>query len=246
MSKKRPIVLISSNVIDYTGSPGHIVRETYIRSLLDISGAMPLGLPSIGRDFRFDDVRDVISGIVLTGSITNVAPACYGDNQTFDDNLLDLARDATTLPLIRMAAEANIPLLAICRGFQEMNVAFGGSLYQKVQEEPGMMDHRHNPSFSILQAYEARHHAVTAQSGGLFERIGITGRFDVNSVHVQGAKDLGHGLFVEAVADDGLVEAISVPGHKFALGLQWHPEGDTHISAQSRKIFEGFGQAIAS
>lgn len=239
---KKPLILIPCNVIDYNGSPGHITRETYLDALIDIADCVPLLLPSTGKipvealDGRYD-------GILLTGSPSHVAPACYGCEQNFDDKDLDLKRDATTLPLIRDAIARDIPLLAICRGFQELNVAQGGSLHQFVHKVDGMQDHRAKKE-GIMETYRYQAHAMTPQSGGLFARWGVTTDFTVNTIHQQGVDQLGKDLHVEAKAPDGLIEAISIPSKRFIFGTQWHPEGDTDINPVSKLIFEQFGKAL--
>jgi putative glutamine amidotransferase len=241
---KKPRVLIPGNVIDYNGSPGHIVRETYIDALVRVSGALPLVIPSIGRDFSLDDIADSIDGILLTGSPSHVAPACYGEQQVFDDKELDLKRDATSLPLIAAAIKRDIPLIAICRGFQELNVVMGGTLHQRVHEIDGMMDHRAPKDKTIMEVYRHQAHDVTVETGGIFEQWGLPHSFTVNTVHQQGIKTLAAGLRIEAKAPDGLIEAISIPDKKFIVGTQWHPEGDWDINPVSRALFERFGTAL--
>jgi len=242
---KKPIILIPSNIIDYNGLPGHVIRDTYVAALTQISGAQPLVLPVTGREApRLLDLVGVIDGILLTGSPSNVDPVHYNEKRIFEDKWLDQARDAVTLQLIRDAVALDIPLIAVCRGFQEMNVALGGSLHQRVQEVPGFMDHRDNKNLTDKENYENPAHRVTTQKGGLFEQWGVPEEFAVNSIHQQGVKRLGSGLHAEAIAEDGLIEAISVPEKRFILGTQWHPEGDWHTNPVSRQIFERFGESV--
>ena len=243
MSQKKPVVLIPSNIIYKNEMPCHFVRDTYVQALMSVAGCTPLILP-VTEGFDFDAVTDFVDGILLTGSPSNVCPSHYGAERVFDEKLLDLTRDATTLPLIRRAAEKDIPLIAVCRGFQEMNVAMGGSLHQKVQELPGKRDHRERQSDNLKIVYEPPAHKVRAEKGGLFEKIGLPAEFAVNSLHQQGVDRLGNGLHVEAISEDGLIEAFSVPGKRFVLGVQWHPEGDFHLNASSRQIFEAYGAAL--
>lgn len=245
MSKnKKPVILVPSNVIDYNGTPGHVLRESYVHALLEISGCIPLVMPVTYGQFNLDSLIDVVDGILLTGSPSNVCPTHYGAERVFDEKFLDLARDATTLPLIRRAVELDLPLIAICRGFQELNVALGGSLHQKVQELPGKRDHREQPDVNLKINYETLAHKVHTHKGGLFEQMGLPEEFDVNSLHQQGADRLGNGLFVEAMSDDGVVEALSYAGKRFILGVQWHPEGDYSFNVTSRRIFEAYGEAV--
>lgn len=241
---KKPHILIPANVIDYIGSPGHIVRETYLRALMDVADCIPLILPAIGDFEEIENTLSLVDGIVLTGSPSHVAPACYGAEQTFGNDKLDKARDSTTLPLIRRVLDKDIPLLAVCRGFQEMNVVCGGTLHQCVQELPGKMDHRAPAGIGITEAYERRAHPVIRKSGGLLEKMGAPEEFMVNTVHENGVDKLGSGLFIEAEAPDGMIEAFSFPGKRFALGTQWHPEGDFRVSEVSVMIFKAFGQAV--
>jgi len=244
MSQKKPVVLIPSNIIYNNGMPCHFVRDTYVQALLEVAGCSPLIMPVTNGTFDFEKVADFVDGILLTGSPSNVCPSNYGAERVFDEKLLDLTRDATTLPLIRRAVEKDLPLIAICRGFQEMNVSLGGSLHQKVQEVPGKRDHREPQSDNLKIVYETPAHKVHTEKGGLFEKIGLPSEFEVNSLHQQGVDRLGNGLHVEAVSDDGLIEAFSVPGKRFILGVQWHPEGDFQLNGSSRKIFEAYGEAL--
>lgn len=244
MPPKKPVILIPSNILENNGLPGHFVRDTYVQALIEIADCIPLLMPVTRGQFDLESVADRIDGILLTGSPSNVSPNHYGAERVFDEKLLDLARDATTLPLIRRAIECDLPLIAICRGFQELNVAMGGSLHQKIQELPGKRDHREPQSTNLKIVYETPAHKVKAEKGGLFEKIGLPAEFDVNSLHQQGVDRLGGGLFVEAVSDDGIIEAVSVPEKRFVLGVQWHPEGDHYQNPISQKIFRAFGDAV--
>jgi len=244
MSKKRPIVCIPGNVIDYNGMPGHIIRDTYVRAVVEIVGGIPLMLPAIGKDFSFKEIAASIDAILLTGSPSHVAPACYGAEQIFDNKELDLQRDATTLPLIREAIDMDKPVMAICRGFQELNVVMGGTLTQRVHELPGKRDHRGFKDRPLREIYETTAHNVTMQKGGMFEKMGLPHEFAVNSLHQQAVDKLGSDLFVEAVSEDGVIEAISVPGRKFVVGTQWHPEGDWRLNDSSKTILSAFGEVV--
>lgn len=244
MSKNKPVVLIPSNIFENNGLPGHFVRDTYIQALLDVADCLPLIMPVTNGKYDVESITDRIDGILLTGSPSNVCPKHYGAERIFDEKLLDLSRDATTLPLIRRAIERDMPLIAICRGFQELNVAMGGSLHQKIQELPGKHDHREPQSTNLKIVYETAAHKVHSEKGGMFEKMGLPATFDVNSLHQQGVDRLGDGLFVEAVSDDGIIEAVSIPGKRFILGVQWHPEGNFESNPTSRKIFEAYGAAV--
>jgi len=180
---------------------------------------------------------------MLTGSPSNVEPHRYGGPASAEGTLHDAERDATTLPLIRAAIDMGVPLLGICRGFQELNVAFGGTLHQRVHEVPGMRDHREDKTAPVEVQY-AKAHPVRLAPDGLLARIAGTDELRVNSVHGQGIDRLAPGLSVEATAPDGLVEAVRVDGAgAFALAVQWHPEWRFWEDSASAALFAAFGDA---
>jgi putative glutamine amidotransferase len=222
--------------------PFHCVGEKYIAAVAGAADAVPVLMPVLGeRDL--DAWLDRLDGILLTGSASNVEPHRYAGPASDPDTLHDPHRDETTLPLIPRALAAGMPLLAICRGFQEMNVACGGTLWQKVQEVPGMLDHREDKE-QPLEVQYAPAHDVLLEPGGLLQRLAGTDRVRVNSVHAQGVQTLGAGLAVEARAPDGLVEAFRVaaaPG--FALAVQWHPEWQVLKNPFAYALFAAFGDA---
>jgi putative glutamine amidotransferase len=244
MTKKRPLVLIPGNVIDYNGLPAHAIRDTYVRAVVEIVKGVPLMVPAIGTAFDFRELAGQVDGILLTGSPSHVQPKVYGATQVFDDKELDLARDATTLPLIRQAIEMDKPVMAICRGFQELNVALGGTLHQLVHEIPGKRDHRGAKGVPLKTIYETQAHKVVAAKGGVFEKLKLPQEFTVNSLHQQAVDKLGKGLHVEATSEDGVVEAFSLPGKKFIVGTQWHPEGDWYLNQTSKQILSAFGEVV--
>lgn len=214
-----------------------------------MAGGVPLMVPG-GRPQELLAALEVIDGVLLTGSPSNVHPDHFGEAVHNEELPLDPVRDAWTLPLIREVLERGIPLLAICRGLQEVNVALGGSLHQAVQDQPGHMDHRADESLPVEEEYGFSH-AIHIQPGGLLDRVleGLPGgvrdgmSVRVNSLHGQGVKRLAEGLRTEALAPDGVVEAFSRPGAGFNLCLQWHPEWLAHENPVSQRIFEAFGQA---
>ncbi|HXZ09367.1 MAG TPA: gamma-glutamyl-gamma-aminobutyrate hydrolase family protein, partial [Paraburkholderia sp.] len=177
-------------------------------------------------------------------SYSNVEPHHYGGEPSEPGTLHDAARDATTLPLMRAAIEAGVPVLAICRGFQEMNVVFGGTLHQSVHAVEGFNDHRENKDDELDIQYSPSH-PISLTHGGLLQRLaGGANEVKVNSLHGQGVERLGDGLVTEAMAPDGLIEAMSVKGARaFALGVQWHPEWKHASDALSTAIFQAFGAA---
>lgn len=238
-----PVVLVSPDVRQFQGYDWHAAPQSYLDATLTRAGAMPVILPAFGDRLDLDAVLDRVDGVVMTGSRSNVHPALYGRVASERDEPFDPARDATTLPLIRRAIERGIPILCICRGLQELNVALGGTLVGEIQEEDGRMDHR-APESEIQEIRFAIRHPVSLTPGGCLGRILQSDSVDVNSLHRQAIGALSHRLQVEAVADDGTIEAVSVrdaPG--FTLGVQWHPEYWAKSDLASGRIFEAFGDA---
>ena len=240
---RRPIVIVPACTRDIGPHPYHAAQYKYIDAVVKGADCAPLILPALGDALDLETTLAVCDGIMLTGSASNVHPSYYSQ-EVHDPSLpQDPARDATILPLIRAAIKRGIPLLAICRGFQEMNVALGGSLHQAVQEVAGLMDHRENPEASLDDQYRPAH-PVTLVPSGVMARILGAGAIDVNSLHGQGVAELAPGLAVEATSDDGLVEAFSVPAAPgFTLAVQWHPEWRITENPASMKMFGAFGKA---
>lgn len=221
----------------------HIVGDKYVRAVAVGAGGLPLIIPALGELLDQATLLDSLDGLLLTGSPSNVEPHHYSGPASLDGTAHDPERDRTTLPLIRQAVAAGIPVLGICRGFQEMNVAFGGSLHQRVHEVAGLMDHR-EPEHEPLEVQYAPRHQLQVQPGGLLAGLGLPGEIAVNSIHGQGVERLAPGLRVEALAPDGLVEAFSVEGaQSFALGVQWHPEWQVASNPDYLAIFQAFGEA---
>jgi putative glutamine amidotransferase len=244
MSSSLPIVCIPCNRAELQGSSVHFVRDSYIKALTDVVKCIPLLIPATGKDFDLKSIAGKIDGVLLTGASSNLCPAYYGAEREFAEADLDIARDETTLPIIKSVMEMDMPMLAICRGFQEMNVACGGTLHQFVQKQPGKMDHRPNYDLPFKERYELQRHKIHTQKGGLFEKLGLPAEFTANSIHQQGVEKLAPGLFVEGIAEDGLIEAVSVPKKRFILGTQWHPEGDFWLNPVSTTLLEAFGHAL--
>ncbi len=239
----KPVVLLPADVKPVGEHPFHAVGQKYILAVAQAAEALPLLLPAISEHLDLNHVLAQVDGILLTGAVSNVHPSHFGEEVHNPSLPLDPARDALTLKLIHAALAAEVPILAICRGFQEMNVAFGGSLYQAVQEVPGMNDHREPPDQTITEQYAARH-AVNLVAGGQLASLIDAPQIMVNSLHGQGIKQLGQGLLAEAYAPDGLIEAIRVADAKtFALGVQWHPEWQVMHYAPYLAIFQAFGAA---
>jgi gamma-glutamyl-gamma-aminobutyrate hydrolase len=235
----RPIigVVMCENTIDE--NPALTVHEKYLDAIFN-ANALPVCLPHelASREGAIADVLSRLDGIFLTGSPSNVEPHWYGEDGI--EPIADPGRDKLSMALIRATLDQGIPLLAACRGMQELVVATGGSLYRKVHEQPGFMDHREDLSLSHDEQF-ALVHPVNIEPGGLLaELLPDYQQFLVNSLHGQGAKRLGEALSVEARAPDNLVEAVSVHGHPFALGVQWHPEWHSLTDAVSHQLFDSF------
>jgi len=240
----QPLVAVSTDVKDFANYTWHATPQQYLEAALVGAGVLPLMLPSFGSRIDLDELLDRVDGVMMTGSKSNVHPSHYGKEATEADGPYDPDRDATTLPLIRRAIERGVPLLAICRGIQELNVALGGTLATEIQELPGRQDHR-APESDDQDARFAIRQAVTIKPGSCLAGVFGAGDIQVNSVHRQAVDRLGPNLQVEAIAEDGTVEAVSVRNSRaFAVGVQWHPEYWVHSDSASRKVFEAFGDAV--
>ena len=223
--------------------PFHAAGEKYLAAVSLASRGLPLVIPALGDALGVDQLLSRLDGLFLTGSPSNVEPHHYRAARIDPEIEHDPERDATTLPLIRHAVECGVPLFAVCRGYQEMNVAFGGTLHQKVQDVEGLMDHREDKSQPLDVQY-APVHSVGLEPQGFLARLAQGTELEVNSLHAQGVKRLGEGLRVEARSSDGLVEAFRVDGAStFACGVQWHPEWKVLDNPFSRALFEAFGDA---
>lgn len=243
---RQPIVAVSTDVRQFENYTWHAAPKQYIEAAMDGAGVLPLLVPSLGARIDFDWLLASVDGVMVTGSKSNVHPALYGGEATEANGPYDHDRDATTLPLIRKAIEAGVPLLAICRGIQELNVALGGTLAAELQEREGSMDHRAPASDQQDERFAIRH-PVSIRPGTCLAGVFGAGEIDVNSVHRQGIDRLGARLQVEAVAEDGTVEAVSVrDARAFAVGVQWHPEYWVRTDDASARIFRAFGDAVRS
>ncbi len=240
-SVAKPIVLVPACNRVLGHHPFHVAGKKYIDAVR-LAGGQPLVVPSAAMD-ELDALLDLAVGVVLTGSPSNVPPSHF-DEGVHDPALpLDAARDAWTLPLIPKAIARGVPLLAICRGSQETNVALGGSLHQAVQDVPGFKDHRADDSAPVEVQYAASH-SVTVEPGGVLARVLDRSRFHVNSLHAQAANRLAPGLVVEARSPDGVIEAFSKPeAPGFNLCVQWHPEWLAAENPVSMQILAAFGAA---
>jgi putative glutamine amidotransferase len=219
----------------------HCVGEKYLRAIVDAAGALPVLVPALGDEFDIEWLLERCDGVLLTGSPSNVEPHRYDGPPSDPGTWHDPHRDATTLPLIPAVVAHGVPLLAICRGFQEMNVAYGGTLHQKIHEVAGFRDHREDAEQPVAVQYGPAHD-VELVPDGLLARLAGRRTIRVNSLHSQGVDRLAPGLAIEGRSPDGVVEAFRVErAPTFAVGVQWHPEWQAMDNDFSRALFAEFG-----
>jgi putative glutamine amidotransferase len=244
MSKRPPVIGISCDHRMVGHHPFHMVGEKYITAVRDGSGALPLLIPVLPDTIPASEILASVDGLFFTGSPSNVSPKHYGGPTPREGVLQDEHRDATTLPLMQAAIANGTPMLCVCRGFQELNVALGGTLHQHVQEVAGRADHREDKHADLDTQYGPAHEVIV-KDGGLLSKIVRERSFKVNSLHSQGIDRIAPELFADAAAPDGQIEAVSMPTAKgFLLALQWHPEWRWRENPQSRAIFAAFGEAV--
>ena len=237
----KPFVLVPACNRMVGDHPFHIAGKKYADAVR-LAGCQPFIVPSLEPE-EIDEMLESADGVFLTGSPSNVHPQHFGEPVRDSELPLDVMRDNWTLPLIPKALARGIPLFAICRGFQETNVAFGGSLHQAVQDLPGKQDHRGAKGAPAEVQYGLAH-PIHIEPGGRLAAIVGNAPIEVNSVHGQGVNRLADGLRVEARAPDGLVEAFSVDKAKgFNLCVQWHPEWQAASNPVSMKLLKAFGDA---
>jgi len=239
-----PLVGVSACRVARGPATAHSVGDKYIDAVVEAACALPVVIPAIGESLAIEALLDRLDGVLLTGSPSNLDPALFGGGQRPPSDPADADRDATTLPLIRACIASGVPLLAVCRGIQELNVALGGSLFGRLHEQPGRFDHRSDKTVSYAERYRPRH-PVALRPGGL-----LAGLFDgaaaieVNSLHGQGIDRLAPGLVVEATAPDGTIEAVTMAAAAgFVLAVQWHAEWRAGSIEQHRRLFAAFGAA---
>jgi putative glutamine amidotransferase len=243
MQSKRPVIGIPADQRTIGPHPFHAVGDKYVRAVAEAADAIPLLIPALGAQLHLEELMAHLDGILFTGSPSNVEPHRYKGEPSSADTLHDAARDATTLPLIPRAIDAGIPVFGICRGFQEFNVAMGGTLTQRLHEVPGLLDHRDDAEQPLDVQYGPAHD-VALEPGGILARLAGSTQIRVNSLHSQGVQRLAPGLLVEARAPDGVVEAFRVKDSpSFALAVQWHPEWQVMKNPFSRAMFAAFGAA---
>jgi len=243
-SDRPPVIGIPTCFVQGEGLGSHQVGAKYVDSVVDGAGGLPLLIPALGPRLDVESLLAEVDGLLITGSPSNVEPRHYGGPAPRPETTLDPARDATTLPLIRRALDLAVPLLAICRGLQELNVALGGTLHQNVHDLPGRADHRSDKTVPTQERYGPTHPVRLAPGGTMQRLLECAGTIQVNSLHAQAIDRLAERLAVEALAPDGTIEAVRVvdaPG--FALGVQWHPEWRLLENPISRRLFAAFGAA---
>jgi len=241
----RPIVgIIGNQYLINDQYPAHAGGTMNSEAVAEVSGAMPLLIPADPRFVSVPELLETCDGFLFTGGRPNVHPEEYGEEATEAHGAFDRARDAITLPLIRALVERGQPFLGICRGFQEVNVALGGTLHPEIRDLPGRMNHRMPPDGTLEEKFALRH-KVTLTEGGPFQRLFGATEVMTNTLHGQGIKTPGHRIVVDGQAPDGTPEAIYVadaPG--FTLSVQWHPEYRAAEDPVSRPLFAAFGQAV--
>ncbi|KQZ93934.1 glutamine amidotransferase [Mesorhizobium sp. Root157] len=239
----QPLVAVSTDVKQFENYTWHATPQQYLEAAITGAGVLPVLVPGLGDRLDLDELLSSVDGVMLTGSKSNVHPSLYGGDASEANGPYDPARDATTLPLIRKAIERGVPLLAICRGIQEMNVALGGTLATEIQEREGVLDHRAPASDNQDERFAIRQ-KLSIKPGSCLASVFGAGDISVNSVHRQAVDRLGPKLQIEAVAEDGTVEAVSVKDSlAFAVGVQWHPEYWVNSDSVSQKVFKAFGDA---
>jgi len=243
LANDAPIIAVPMCVKHIGGQDFHTVGEKYLTAIIEGAEGYPLSFPALGPVLDPAALLDQVDGVLFTGSPSNVAVHHYEGDRDRDDSPQDPGRDAITLPLIRAALERQVPIFNICRGFQELNVALGGTLHAEVHALEGRHDHRAPQEEDLDLRYGPRH-PVRFIPGGAFERIAGAGEVWVNSLHRQGIDRLAPGLVAEGHAPDGTIEAVRVAqAHSLALGVQWHPEYKAAANPFSMKLYRALGEA---
>ncbi len=245
--QRRPVVGIIADSIEHYGHRGHSVLHGYVRAVATIARALPVLLPACAEALDGETLAATLDGIVLTGSPSNVAAERYGASPLPATTRQDHWRDSAVFDVLPGLIAAGIPTLGICRGLQELNVMYGGTLEASVHAQLGRLDHREGDHDRPIQRWYDDSHAVQIIPGGVLDKLTTNPVQQVNSLHHQGIERLGDGLRAEAVATDGLVEAFSIRcAPQFTLAVQWHPEMRIDDSSLSLAIFEAFGSACRS
>ncbi|WP_299394362.1 gamma-glutamyl-gamma-aminobutyrate hydrolase family protein [Pelagibius sp.] len=241
---RRPLVGVTADYRTYDNAPYHVVGDKYLRAVWEAADCTPLVIPAMAESQEAAAMLEALDGLLFTGSPSNVHPTLYGHTPSERYEPYDQARDAMTFRMIEAALEKGLPTLFICRGFQELNAALGGTLHPRVHEVEGRMDHR-MPKHDDPDVRYGPRHAMTFTAGGRFAEIAGATEIEVNSLHGQGVDRPAAGLTIEGHAPDGTPEAVTVSGAKaFALGVQWHPEYKPLENAFSTRLFRAFSQAV--
>jgi putative glutamine amidotransferase len=249
---KRPVIgIIGSEHIAEGRFTAQRVGERNLMAVAEVAGALPVIFAGDPTVTDIDALLETVDGVLLTGARANVHPSHFGVEEHPSYEPYDRRRDALALQLVRVCVERGVPLFGLCRGFQEINVAFGGSLHPEIRDLPGRMNHRmpRLPSGEIHPDQEViygERHDVRLTPGGVFAKLMGTETIRVNSLHGQGILDPGKRIVVEGIAEDGTIEAIRVAdAPDFALGVQWHAEYEAQRNAVNRTLFRAFGAAVA-
>ena len=241
----RPVIgIIGNHYLINDEYPTHAGGTMNSEAVAEVCNAVPMVVPADPRFLSVEDLLEVCDGFLLTGGRPNVHPEEYGEAATEAHGAFDRARDAITLPLIRACVERGQPFLGVCRGFQEVNVAMGGTLYPEIRDLPGRMNHRMPPDGTLEEKFALRH-IVTFVENSPFHRLYGTREVLTNTLHGQGIKRPGKRVVIDGHAPDGTPEALHVEGAPgFTLSVQWHPEYRAARDPVSRPLFEGFGDAV--
>jgi putative glutamine amidotransferase len=250
MTDAKPVIGVVADLNRKPKHAVHSVQDKYLDAVTSGANAIAFVLPALidrpGGAFAdpadIGSALDSLDAVFLTGATSNVDPARYGAALADPDSPADPARDYVSLAIVRAAIRRGTPVLGVCRGLQEINVALGGTLHQAVHDLPGLNDHRENDAATLDEQYGPSH-PVEFTQGGLLARLTGQATVWVNSLHGQGVETLAPGLIVEALAPDGLVEAFRGEGPGFLLAVQWHPEWAFRENPVSRHIFAAFGDA---
>ena len=238
----KPLVGVISDIRRFDAHEYHVAGDKYLLALTRAADVVPVLIPALASEFGIAQWLERVDGIFLTGAYSMADPALYGEERIDRPYEYDARRDAQSAALIHAVRARNKPLFGICRGMQDMNVALGGSLYQAVHDEQDKADHREAREADLAVQYGPAH-TVAIEPQGLLGRILQCDTLTVNSLHSQGIRRLAGDLQVEAIAEDGLIEAVSIRGMDFGLGVQWHPEWQVMENLQQKHIFEAFGRA---
>lgn len=242
--ERKPLVGFPADTFDENGYLYHSIGDKYMRAVAEVSHCIPVMIPAMADALDIDSVLTHLDGVLMTGAVSNVHPPHYGEAPSVDYEPYDTLRDNLSLALIRRCLARQLPLFCICRGFQELNVALGGTLETELQRREGRLDHR-EPEYGNMDERFRPTHPVRIVPGGFLAGVLQREEIMVNSLHRQGIARLADTLQVEALAPDGIIEAVSVRGAThFTLGTQWHPEYKAHANPDSVRMFTAFGDAV--